>query len=63
MNNSEKVKDRMNKEGITLRGYEIKGRKDKFGDEYIYDTKECVEMSDIAKVNWMRGEQVGILSL
>ena len=47
MNNSEKIKENMNEKGITLRGYEIKGRKDKFGDEYIYDTNECIKMKGV----------------
>ncbi len=44
MNNSDEVKNKMKENGITLRGYDIKGKKDKFGDEYVYDADECVKM-------------------
>tara|TARA_X000000950_G_scaffold159369_2_gene195209 strand:+ start:2877 stop:3719 length:843 start_codon:yes stop_codon:yes gene_type:complete len=41
------IKEDINKKlldyGFTLRGTDIKGKKDKFGDECIYCTKTCVE--------------------
>lgn len=41
------IKEDINKNlleyGFTLRGTDIKGKKDKFGNEYIYCTKTCVE--------------------
>ena len=45
MNNSDEVKNKIKESGITLRGYDIEGKKDKFGDEYVYDTDECVKMA------------------
>lgn len=32
------------KNKFTLRGHDIKGKKDRFGDEYIYDTDECIKL-------------------
>ena len=29
---------------FTLRGHDINGKNDKFGDEYIYDTNECIKL-------------------
>jgi len=29
---------------FTLRGHDIKGKNDKFGDEYIYDTTDCINL-------------------
>lgn len=29
---------------FTLRGHDIKGKNDKFGDEYIYNTNQCIKL-------------------
>ena len=47
MGNSKEMRDELSAGGITLRGHEIKGRKDKFGNEYIYDTNKCIEMEGV----------------
>lgn len=45
LNISKNINKKLLDSGITLRGHNIKGTKDKFGDEYIYDTTECVNLS------------------
>ena len=42
-NNSEAVKLKLLNNGFTLRGCDINGKKDKFGEECIYYTNECIE--------------------
>ena len=50
---NENVNKQLLDSGITLRGHNIKGTKDKFGDEYIYDTNECIDLSG-SKFNTFR---------
>ena len=42
-NNSDAVKQKLRNSGFTLRGCDINGKKDKFGEECIYYTNECNE--------------------
>ena len=44
LNISENLNKQLLDTGITLRGHHIQGTKDKFGDEFIYDTVECVKL-------------------
>ena len=45
LNISNKVKKQLTDSGITLRGHNISGTKDKFGEEFIYDADECINLS------------------
>ena len=44
LNIPDDINQKLLNNGITLRGHHIKGTKDKFGEEYVYDTRDYVEM-------------------
>jgi hypothetical protein len=43
MNNTDTTDHYLLSNGVTIRGHNINGKKDKFGDEYVYNTNECIE--------------------
>ena len=43
MDNTDTTNHYLLSNGVTIRGNNINGKKDKFGDEYVYNTTECIE--------------------